>query len=215
MSTPPRSLPPSPGPPPPAEAAQERCASTSRYRTLYAYNHLLTLTIATMTDRALHQPWVHVSSDLYEPAYHVPQARMSMQGSPRRCCRALLRWPLRWPARLQRPLELAAHARHRRQRWWRVHPCGARERSTLGGGYSPRVGRATAERLRRMRMACMCRSRREIGGAGSPECLRGRPGRAGPGLAVPHGPSGVGRGTRDPRRGPLCTFVHAHLVSVV
>ena len=129
-----RPLSPSPGPPPPAEAAQERCASTSRYRTLYAYNHLLTLTIATMTDRALHQPWVHVSSDLYEPVYHVPQARMSMQGSPRRCCRALLRWPLRWPARLQRPLELAAHARHRRQRWWRVHPCGARERSTLGGG---------------------------------------------------------------------------------
>ena len=33
---------------------------------MHAYNHLLTLTIATMTDRALHQPWVHVSSDLYE-----------------------------------------------------------------------------------------------------------------------------------------------------
>ena len=49
-------------------------------------------------------------------------------------------------------------------------------------------------------VACACSSRsREVGGAGSPECLRGLSGRAGPGLAVPHGPSGVGRGVTDPR----------------
>ena len=49
-------------------------------------------------------------------------------------------------------------------------------------------------------VACACRSRlREIGGTESPERLRGGSGRSGPGLAVPHGPSGVDRGVTDPR----------------
>ena len=53
---------------------------------VHAYNHLLTFTIATVTDRAPHQPWPHGSPDPHALAHHVPQAYRSMQDPlPRRC----------------------------------------------------------------------------------------------------------------------------------
>ena len=111
---------------------------------VHAYNHLLTLTTATVTDRAPHQLWAHGSPDAHKPAHHVTQVYRSMQGSLPRRCRALLRRPLRWPAGLQQPLHLAARARHRRQRRWRVLQCGVCPWSALGGVRGPRGGRVAA-----------------------------------------------------------------------
>ena len=115
---------------------------------VHTYNHLLTLTTATMTDRAPRQPWVHGSPDAHELAYHVPQVYRSIHG---RSCRALPRRLPRWPAGLQQPLHLAARARHRRQRRWRVLQCVVCPWSALGGVRGPRGGRVAAEWLRRMR----------------------------------------------------------------
>ena len=108
---------------------------------VHAYHHLLTLTTATMTDRTPRQPWVHGSPDAHELAYHVPQVYRSIHGRSCRRCRALPRRLPRWPAGLQQPPHLAARARHRRQRRWRISQYGACPWSTLGGIRGPRGGR--------------------------------------------------------------------------
>ena len=71
--------------------------------------------------------------DAHELAYHVPQVYRSIHGRSCRRCRALPRRLPRWPAGLQQPLHLAARARHRRQRRWRVLQCVVCPWSALGG----------------------------------------------------------------------------------
>jgi len=51
---------------------------------------------------------------------------------------------------------------------------------------------------------------RAVGDAQSPARLRGGPGRAGGGLAVPHGCTGVDRDAGHPRLGRLWVLVRAH-----
>jgi hypothetical protein len=94
---------------------------------VHAYNHLLTLTTATVTDRVPHQPWAHGSPDAHEPGYHVPQVYRSMQGSSPRRCRALPRRLPRWPAGLQQLLHARATATKGGGVFRSVaHVCGAR-----------------------------------------------------------------------------------------
>ena len=119
---------------------------------VHAYNYLLTLTTATVTDCIPHQPWAHGPPDAHEPAYYVPQVYRSMQGSLPRCCRVLPRRLPRWLARLQQPLHTSLHARATAGGGGGVLRSVARVR---GARWAAAVAHGAAERRPSGRVACV------------------------------------------------------------